>query len=282
MTRLYMRAEVTMTNQTNKNNYIYVNGCSFTYGTGINNVYPQSLSADDSCNREVVAKRWSTLVANHLNMGIVNDSAPGSCNDRIFRTTFAHILSSQNKPKLAIIMWSDPPRTEIFKPMPQNQYDDIDLVQINPQGIRKISTAEQLEALQMYYAFVHSSERALVHTMTYMVALKSLFENLNIPFVMMHYKPNFYREYASVVKKWEGRVNVDGKISSYVNRIKQLRSLLDHPHIFGFNSEMSFEYILKNNSIPLSKYCMGHPDEYGHKAMGDWIVKYIGSNNVVS
>lgn len=272
-----MRVTTTMTDQTN--DYIYTNGCSFTFGIGISR-QPYTLISEDADNKEVVEKRWSTLVANHLGMDVINDGVPGSCNERIFRTTYARILTEEVKPKLAVIMWSDPPRTEMFRPQ-DTEFDGMDLAQINPQSIGKLSTKEHLEAFQMYYAFVHSGERALLHTMGYMVALKHLFETYDIPFIMLHYKSNFYHEYTNTLKKWQDRANESGKISSYMTRVNQLKSLLEHPHIFGFDSTMSFDTLLRDNNIPFSIYSGGHPDEYGHKAMGDWLNEYIDSNNVI-
>lgn len=250
-----------MTEQTS--DYIYVNGCSFTFGIGIRPLPP---------SEEMFDLRWGTLLANSLGTDVVNDSCPGSCNERIFRTTYNSILSAEKKPKLAVVMWSDPPRTEIFRPQ-ENELSYIDLAQINPQSIGKIGSEEHLEAFKLYYAFIHSGERATIQTMTYMLALKHLFESFDIPFVMLHYKANFYNEVKRIEKKWSSETKAK-VIESYYNRFTSLRELLSHPHIFGFENNFSFDTLLQEKKVPFSIYSGGHPDEYGHQVMAEWLIDY--------
>lgn len=253
-----------------EDDYYYFNGCSFTYGIGIR-PWPPS--------EEMFNLRWSSLVSNHYGVKSYNNSAPGSCNERIFRTTYDDILSCDNKPKMAVIMWSDPPRTELFRPQ-ENELASLDLAQINPQSINGVKSREHVEALQMYYAFIHSEERALIRTLSYMVSLKFLFDSLQIPFIMLHYKSNFYRSYRRIIDKWSKQADEDAKVGSYLNSVKRKVNLLQGGHIFGLEDGFSFDSLLAESNIPLSVYSGGHPDERGHRAMSEWLINYIDSNNV--
>lgn len=264
-----MKVKHTMTSPTDE--YFYFNGCSFTYGIGIR-PWPPS--------EDMLNLRWSKLLSNKYGVGSVNNSTPGSCNERIFRTTFNDILNAEKRPKLAVIMWSDPPRTEIFRPQ-ENELSSMDLAQINPQSIGRLGTPEHLEAFQNYYAFINSEERCMMHTMGYMVALKFLFETLEIPFIMLHYKPNFYHNYLNVLKKWVPRESESNSIKSFIDSFRQKAALLEHDHIFGFRDNQSFDSLLREKKIPFSVYSGGHPDGIGHEAMYEWLVEYIDSNNVI-
>jgi len=82
------------------------NGCSWTYGSGL----------DEGIREESV---YSALIARTLNRKLVNLSKGCGSNQRILRTTFEWI-SKQNKSiwdnTLAIIQWTDESRYEYYVP----------------------------------------------------------------------------------------------------------------------------------------------------------------------
>ena len=55
---------------------LYFNGCSFTYGSGLDN-------PADAC--------WAALVAKHYNAEYKNDAVPGGSNDRIVKGVVTNI-----------------------------------------------------------------------------------------------------------------------------------------------------------------------------------------------
>lgn len=79
---------------------IYVNGCSHTAGTDVSlNYRPQDA--------------WPFRLQEKLGCELVNDSFPGSSNDRIFRTTVTSIASDPIPPDLAIIQFTQANRFEL-------------------------------------------------------------------------------------------------------------------------------------------------------------------------
>lgn len=80
--------------------YLYVNGCSFTFGSELT-------------SKE---KRWSSIVAKKLGLEEINESKEGGGNQRIFRKTIDWVVDNQDKvdETLFIIQWSYQGRTEIY------------------------------------------------------------------------------------------------------------------------------------------------------------------------
>jgi len=72
---------------------LYVNGDSFTFGTGVKE-----------------QNSWPTLLAKNLNFDLVNEAMPGGSNYRIVRKTLDFL--SVHRPQLVVIAWSSYLRTE--------------------------------------------------------------------------------------------------------------------------------------------------------------------------
>ena len=97
-----MRREFYNLNDTLKISHLVVNGCSFTYGSGIANPVKDS---------------WSSLVAKKLGVPLVNLSFPGMGNDRMHRQTFNYFykdLYNDNHP-LYIHAYTQSFRREIYE-----------------------------------------------------------------------------------------------------------------------------------------------------------------------
>lgn len=80
---------------------IYLNGCSYTYGSELNDI---SLSYGNNLGR-------------HYNLPVINNAKPGSSNHRILRTSFQDIdrLLEEGKNPLVLIGWSEPLRFELCR-----------------------------------------------------------------------------------------------------------------------------------------------------------------------
>jgi hypothetical protein len=72
----------------NQDNYMLVLGCSNTTGIGL-----------------PLEETWSHKISKHLNLDLINGSAPGSSNDLILINLF-RVLSNLKKPKLIIVSWT--------------------------------------------------------------------------------------------------------------------------------------------------------------------------------
>lgn len=246
--------------------YIYVNGCSYTYGIGID-------------TRDIPALRWPTLLGKELGLEVLNDACPGSSNMRIARTTFNNVLNQELKPKLAIIMWSDCPRQEYWRPQ-EIEYDFEDMVQVTPQGVGAIKSYYHRDAFESFFSFINSEERGLVHTLYNMMSIQTLFDSIGVPVVQLHYKPNTNRYYRHFLKRYEDS-HLDDKACNNIKAFieSSIRFLEKNPHTFGFSKSYSFQQLCDDKKLEYSKISLGHPSEKGHREMANWIVEYLRNND---
>lgn len=96
---------------------LYVNGDSWVYGSElIDPTRPDIENHFDSVHeRYRLANCWPQLLANQLNLELVNGSFPGAGNDRILRTSMfdlADLIAKGRRP-LAVISWSQLQRFEL-------------------------------------------------------------------------------------------------------------------------------------------------------------------------
>ncbi len=240
-----------------KSDYILVNGCSFTYGIGLSR---------DHGSDEMLSKRYSNLLAERLETDVINISAPGSCNMRIQRTTIEHITNSS--PDVAICMWSDPPRTEIFRPQ-ESEYDWLDMAQINPQSIGRIKSRPHKTAFEMYYTYIHSTERGILNTLSNMQAVTALCDAYSIPLINLHYKDNFINKYKEVVE-------YDAAVGPYIESVK---NKLDYVVENSYYIDQSFDGLIQEEKLDYGKWSGGHPGEESHERMSDVLYGFI--DNVI-
>lgn len=79
--------------------HLVVNGCSFTYCQGL---------------KSPMTEGWPKLLAEKLNIPLVNLSSPGAGNDRIVRTTIEHLYNNPLPNPLYVIVFSHSSRREEF------------------------------------------------------------------------------------------------------------------------------------------------------------------------
>ena len=236
-----------------KSDYILVNGCSFTYGIGL---------TKEHGSEEMLSKRYSNILADKLDIRCENISAPGSCNMRIQRTTIDHITCGS--PSIAICMWSDPPRTEIFRPQ-ESEYDWLDLAQINPQSIGKIKSWEHKSAFEMYYTFIHSAERGIMHTLANMQAVTALCDAYSIPLINIHYKDNF-------INKFKECIGYKDAPDAFVETVKhKLDYITENSHYI----DTSFLGLIEEEDLDFGEWSGGHPGIASHERMANFLHGYI-------
>jgi hypothetical protein len=85
-------------------NYLYVDGCSFTWGVGLDNPPEEN---------------WGYLLSKRLELQLKNNSGPGKGNDEIFRKIYELLYSNKNLPSIIVIQLSELTRIRI--------YDDVDM-----------------------------------------------------------------------------------------------------------------------------------------------------------
>lgn len=235
---------------------ILFNGCSFTYGIGL---------AKEHGSDEMLNSRYSKLISDKLGYNEVNLSSPGACNMRIQRTTIDHLAT--NTPSMVVCMWSDPPRTEIFRPQ-ESEYQWLDMAQINPQSIGKIKSREHKKAFEMYYTFIHSAERGVLHTLSNMQSVTALCKAMNVPIINIHYKPNFRAKYAD-------SIGYDDAPSAYKSTItSQMEYLQENSY---YIDSTSFLELIEEEDLDFGEWSGGHPGPKSHSRMAEYLSEHIAN-----
>lgn len=146
--------------------HLLVNGCSFTYGQGL----------DDPINRS-----WPALVAKKLGIPLVNLSFPGSSNQGIRRRTYEYLFSSTcvGSP-LAITALTMYSRLEAWYNRRADLANHYATIEYHGRKIKKDPYTES-------YMLNYNEENFVRQTMIDTLALKSLFESKNIPYLIADY-----------------------------------------------------------------------------------------------
>lgn len=249
---------------------IYINGCSYTYGIGL---CPYD-EADNCKNRS-----WGALLSKKLNKEHINDAVPGSSNFRIFRDTVTYL--TKNTPDLVIVMWSDPSRTEFFRPG-EGELGTIGMCQVTPQNTQNIKSFYHREAFESYYSFIHSREMTVLQTLSLQASIYEICKARKIPLIQFQYKNNIARYLDAVLEDLEPNLK-DPTIQQYVDDVLELADYLDDaPFNFGIRDHDygSFDAYVKDYAM--SEYSMGHPGPEAHEAMADHFKEIIEKNELIS
>lgn len=139
--------------------HLVVNGCSFTYGQGL----------EDRENNN-----WPSLIAKKLNVPVINLAVPGAGCDRIFRTTYEYFHKNKNHIKpFYIIAWTESSRREEFL-ADKNDYKNINL-------------SDPTSALSKEFIMNMTTEGIINYErkkMIYWASIISLFREHNTPYLM--------------------------------------------------------------------------------------------------
>jgi len=151
--------------------HLVVNGCSWTYGQGLEDPATQA---------------WPALVAKELGIPVVNLAVRGSGNDSIHRRTYEYIyenLPTGSKP-FVIIAWSQPWRREAWY-----ERDDRNNLLQDYRGVPH-PAGEYPTDNDLYKNAViphWNEEDFLKKSLLYKVSLQNLFKAMDIPYLMTDY-----------------------------------------------------------------------------------------------
>lgn len=248
---------------------IYCNGCSYTFGIGTT---PHD-------NKEQCLKHaWPSVLSKLIDKNIVNEAIPGSSNIRILRDTlkFLHF----NTPEVVIIMWSDAPRTEFFRPG-EGELEGIGMAQVTPQNVNSIKSYYHREAFESYYSFIHSEERAVMETLSYMLSIKQICDAKNIPYISYTFKSNLWRSLERIPRHL--KINAHDKpVQMLLADLGMLKSGLQSKTIFGIHDNISFGQICEDEHLAYSEYSLGHPGKDAHIRMAEIVKEVMEENGFIS
>lgn len=148
--------------------HLVVNGCSWTYCQGLKNPEIQG---------------WPRLLADKLGIKVINLAIPGSSNDGIHRRTYEYVINNLptgSKP-FFVLAWSQYWRQEgWYEFFDGKSYQDYHIV-------FKPTKYENLDEYQREMIVHWNEENHFRKTMLHKASLISLFQSLNIPYVMSDY-----------------------------------------------------------------------------------------------
>jgi hypothetical protein len=243
-----------------KNMKLYVNGCSFAYGIGIERYNPGKMQEVYS---KCEAKRFSKQLADAWDMEEMNVAVPGSSNSRIARRAFIDI--QQHRPERVIIVWSDPSRFEFTDYRDEPYGFNADALQLRgssadfddiPRSTKK--------ALKVYYEHLSSYHSDLQKTLYHVATIKNLCDSLNIPCVQMWFR-NACIDNALKRGLQTRRQATRDTLDEYIDYLE------NDPNIFLFNQERTFEALGHNLLCPWDD----HPSEEAHVHAANWFKEYF-------
>jgi hypothetical protein len=147
-----------------QNNYdcLYVTGCSFTHGDGLEESVRQN-------------SNWAGLIGARLNLPVVNQSRGGGSNDMIYRvavTGISQLLAQSRKP-LVIICWTARHRREIFD-IQQNRYRSV-MPPFDNNMLERFR-CDRAQYDQLYFEHYSTDDDDIVKTMVYQIGLQSFLD----------------------------------------------------------------------------------------------------------
>ena len=88
--------------------YLYVSGCSFTWGTELDNPPEEN---------------WGYILGNKLELPSQNHSYQGQGNDEMFRRVYELLYITKSLPSIIVIQLSELARIRIFDDIEMKAYD---------------------------------------------------------------------------------------------------------------------------------------------------------------
>ena len=141
---------------------LYVTGCSFTYGDGLE----ESVRQDSN---------WAGLIGARLGIPVINQSRGGGSNDMIYRaavTGISQLLAQSRKP-LVIICWTARHRREIFD-IQQNRYRSV--MPPFDNAMLERFRCDRAQYDQLYFEYHSSEDDDIVKTLIYKIGLQSFLD----------------------------------------------------------------------------------------------------------
>lgn len=237
--------------------FLYVNGCSFTYGYEL---------ADDFLTKECVDNEyrlkysWPGCLKNRFVFeGLFNDSKPGGSNDRILRTTVDWLLRNwlnlgkSSKDLFVVIGWSEVMRREFYINGAWRQiipYHDYELPSVN--NFNKI-----------YRELAWDEYESAVRFGTQVISIQSFFKQYGIKYLFF----DALRSINEVAK------DANGRLDAHVSQIEAKR-------YFGYNKENGdMRTVLQSRK---TNWKGRHPSEDGHDYWAKYLADYIIQEGILN
>lgn len=183
--------------------HLVVNGCSFTYCTGLDNPLNEG---------------WPKLLADKLGIPVINLAVPGSGNDTIFRNTVEHLYSDPLPNPLYVIAFSHSSRREEYN-LQTKQYAQVHLVS---------SSFSKLTYFEKGYALNYDPIEREKNKIRVWLALQNTFKANNIKYLTTDFIPDPSIEQTlkqSYSPLWDAVNNDENRITDLEQLTRNIRKL---------------------------------------------------------
>jgi hypothetical protein len=219
---------------------LYVNGCSWTYGSDLEHC------VSPSSDQYRIDNSWATILGKLLGLEVINGSAPGAGNDRILRTATKDItnLILQGRRPLIVIAWSSLQRFEL----PEGGIPGTWRSFVSPGAYsNKIGNI-----IFKNWSNDHSD---LIRWLQAIILLDCLAKLHNLPY----FSTCVFSTNWPILLKYTDHLD----INSYFKTLQ---------HQVGINQhrlDVSLIKLIKAKELPFSQYL--HPLEDGHRFIAQWV-----------
>ena len=175
---------------------LLTNGCSFVWG--------DELEGFDESPPSHGHLTFTAILAGHLGVPYMNLATCGGCNQKIFRDT-VDWLSKEEKPSHVVVIWSAWQREEVAENHPKGYEQDIKIkryqcmTQISPSRVN-ICKPELKDALDRYYDVHDTIRTGMIRTLTYMTALQTMCDAMDIKLVQGVFHERMWQNYLDFMK----------------------------------------------------------------------------------
>jgi hypothetical protein len=189
---------------TNNFSHLVVNGCSFTYCQGLR--YP-------------LKEGWPKLLAEKLDVPLINLATPGAGNDNIVRTTVEHLYNNPLSNPLYVIAFSHSSRREEFYKKLQNYKS----ISFHNKSIDTF-TPYEIGYLQNFDSLAYSKTKTRLW-----LSLVNTFKANNIKYLTTDFIPDSLAEIENLKQSysllWDAVNNDDNRITDLEQLTRNIHKL---------------------------------------------------------
>ncbi len=219
--------------------YLYVSGCSFTWGVGLDNPPEEN---------------WGYFLGNKLEVPVRNYSYPGQGNDEIFRKLYELLYTTKSLPSIIVIQLSELTRIRIF--------DDIDMEWKSA----SVANWEFPKKTQDYYfKYYYSVYQNVYYLFTQMLLLKDKCDSLGIKFYVFDGICNINKDCLEHIQERISGAQEKDRLLGLYQAIKDKNFLLH-------NGDYSWKELKKDDEWYTDCH---HPTEKSHEFMADELYNFI-------
>ncbi|MBT4209190.1 hypothetical protein HOE22_12745 [Candidatus Woesearchaeota archaeon] len=213
--------------------YLYVSGCSFTWGTELDNPPEEN---------------WGHFLGKKLGLSVINDSYAGQGNDEMFRRVYELLYITKSLPSIIVIQLSELARIRIF--------DDIEM---KWKSASMASWDLPKKTRDYYWKYYYSIYQNMYYLFVQMLLLKDKCDSLGIEFYVFDGICDINLHCLSLIR--------DGDDKQILLNLYQ--SIKDKNFLL-YNGDYSWNQIKSNEKVFKEGHELFWKDRSGHPKDGEW------------